>query len=598
MKTKVLIFLILNSTFILDARAGSATWNLNPTSGDWNTPGNWTPNTVPNGPADVATFADSGQETVSLSTSVVVDSVTFSADASAYVINAFPVMTLEVSGSGIVNNSGVTQTFIANATSESDSGGITFSNSAVVGSNVAINVLGGHPDGSGGQVFFEDSSSAGQATFDVVGSVPDAYPSIVWFDDSSTAGNATIILHQDGQLFVNGPTGQHPTLANANVTSTGGITHIIDGATAGHATIDNVSVSPNWYANLEIGSDSTAGNATITNQGATATSSNGSTLFIGPASGGNAIITCNGGDGQGKRGGSVSFGFINATDTGTADHATLIANGGTDGGSGGRIVFTENAVGGVARCELFGNGTLDISQRYPGIGIGSLEGDGMVSLGARNLSVGANDLETEFSGVIEDGGLGGSLKKVGTNRFTLSGANTYKGGTIVNAGILAVANTGGSGTGAGGVEVKGGSLGGSGTIAGVVKIGTGAFLAPATYTNNEATLTIQSALFFNNDATYVCTFKARKNKERSDLVIANGVTINGATINLQAQTRGRLRPGLTLTLISNTSANPIEGNFSNLADGSTVTIGQNTFQADYEGGDGNNLTLTVVAAAP
>src|SRR6266446_2574459 len=32
------------------AFGGSATWNLNPTSGDWNTATNWTPETVPNGP--------------------------------------------------------------------------------------------------------------------------------------------------------------------------------------------------------------------------------------------------------------------------------------------------------------------------------------------------------------------------------------------------------------------------------------------------------------------------------------------------------------------------------------------------------------------
>ena len=30
-------------------RAGSATWDLNPGSGDWNTATNWTPATVPNG---------------------------------------------------------------------------------------------------------------------------------------------------------------------------------------------------------------------------------------------------------------------------------------------------------------------------------------------------------------------------------------------------------------------------------------------------------------------------------------------------------------------------------------------------------------------
>jgi hypothetical protein len=34
---------------------GSATWKLNPGSGDWNTASNWMPATVPNGPSDVAT---------------------------------------------------------------------------------------------------------------------------------------------------------------------------------------------------------------------------------------------------------------------------------------------------------------------------------------------------------------------------------------------------------------------------------------------------------------------------------------------------------------------------------------------------------------
>lgn len=35
------------------------------------------------------------------------------------------------------------------------------------------------------------------------------------------------------------------------------------------------------------------------------------------------------------------------------------------------------------------------------------------------------------------------------------------------------------------------------------------------------------------------------------------------------------------------------GTFSNLADGSTFTVNGNTFQADYERGTGNDLTLTV-----
>ncbi len=49
-----------------------------------------------------------------------------------------------------------------------------------------------------------------------------------------------------------------------------------------------------------------------------------------------------------------------------------------------------------------------------------------------------------------------------------------------------------------------------------------------------------------------------------------------------------------IVLMSNTSAAPISGIFSNLADGATVVVGSNTLEASYEGGDGNDLTLTVV----
>ena len=111
----------------------------------------------------------------------------------------------------------------------------------------------------------------------------------------------------------------------------------------------------------------------------------------------------------------------------------------------------------------------------------------------------------------------------------------------------------------------------------------------------KATLTIQSALTFKADATYTYRFKAKRNRARTDKVIANGVTINsGATLALSGQTKGALRQGLAMTLISNTSANPISGTFSNLPDGGIVTINGNNFQASYSGGDGNDLTLTVV----
>jgi hypothetical protein len=47
-------------------------------------------------------------------------------------------------------------------------------------------------------------------------------------------------------------------------------------------------------------------------------------------------------------------------------------------------------------------------------------------------------------------------------------------------------------------------------------------------------------------------------------------------------------------VITNTSATAISGTFVTLPDGGVITFGGNNFQANYEGGDGNDLTLTVV----
>jgi hypothetical protein len=50
----------------------------------------------------------------------------------------------------------------------------------------------------------------------------------------------------------------------------------------------------------------------------------------------------------------------------------------------------------------------------------------------------------------------------------------------------------------------------------------------------------------------------------------------------------------SFTVIDKRGATAISGTFSSLPDGGTLTIGSNTFAADYAGGDGIDLTLTVV----
>ena len=69
---------------------------------------------------------------------------------------------------------------------------------------------------------------------------------------------------------------------------------------------------------------------------------------------------------------------------------------------------------------------------------------------------------------------------------------------------------------------------------------------------------------------------------------------SGAQFEFKVTGNKELRVGKSATVISNTSATPISGTFANLPDGSIFTVGPNTFQVSYSGGDGNDLTLTVV----
>ncbi|MCP3974030.1 MAG: hypothetical protein GY720_06000, partial [bacterium] len=85
------------------------------------------------------------------------------------------------------------------------------------------------------------------------------------------------------------------------------------------------------------------------------------------------------------------------------------------------------------------------------------------------LIVGGTDSST-FDGLIKNAtGGSGSLKKVGSGTFTLTGSNTYSGGTAVTEGALVADNSSGSATGSGSVEVNiGAQLSGSGSVSGAV----------------------------------------------------------------------------------------------------------------------------------
>lgn len=523
--TLLLVFLSVNTSV-----AGSATWNLNPIRGDWNTAANWTPMTVPNGtfpfgPFDIATFARSNITSVSLSAEVNVNSIVFVPNASAFTINTQSQL-LRLEGAGILNSSGTTQNIVAGR----PFGLIGFFNNSSAGTNVTYTV---EPDPTNGQGF-------GGA---------------IIFGDSSTAGDATFIFPEN-------------TLSNGD----GGFVLFEESATAGTAEF-------------------------IVSGGVGSGAHGARVQFFNTSNADQATFTINGGKGSDFLGGG-ELRFSQASGAGTA---TLIANGGSFA-PGGLIIFEDHAHGGTAQVKVFGNGTLDISAQKDGsVTIGSIEGDGDVFLGGAQLVVGRNDLNAVFSGTIQNGGsnggVGGSLVKIGGGKLVLAGANTYSGGTRVMHGQLFVNNPRRSGTGSGTVLVDGGKLGGNGFIGAGVRIGTGsgtgATLAPGGAVGSTGTLEIKRALTFNSDGIY--QVQVNSSNVTADEVVANGVTLNaGAQFAFADLGNGTLPLGTAFTIIGNTAATPIAGRFSNLADGLVFTANGNTYRVDYKGGDGNDLTLTVV----
>jgi autotransporter-associated beta strand protein len=569
-----------------DTFAGSAVWNLDPTNGDWNTAANWTPETVPNSETDIASFGQSDVTDISVP-SIELDSVMFGADASPFtftVYNPTDVAYLIFWGAGVINNSPVEQTFIDLTSPFSSS--IQFRNNATAGDRVTY-----YSSAGGNAIFFFNSSNAGTATF-IVNTSLDFYGAGA---ETPSAANATIINDRGDTYFSYGGTAANAVITNQH----GGQTDVGFGGDAGNATITNEGTmgADGWQSHTYIGGS--AGTATITNNPATV---------------------------EGEKGGYTSYGTTNLSDsptiisngssfadpasagitfvTGSTGNAILIAHGGTNGGAGGQIVFKGYpGDGDTTRIVMDGNALLDISLHSPPeLNIGSLEGDGEVYVGANNLTIGANNLSTEFGGQIQDGGRhnlpGGSITKTGSGTLTLSGASTYTGGTSVNAGVVLVNSMVGSGTGTGTVQVNAGTLGGVGTIFGPVTIGMGsgggAILQPGFGHNKPVVLTLQSALTFKSDSTYTVNLNTRK--PRTDMVVANGVTIEpGAQFNLNSIGDGKLHLGRILKVLSNNLfRTAISGSFANLIDGSTVTVGMNKFQVSYEGGDGNDLTLKVV----
>jgi fibronectin-binding autotransporter adhesin len=296
-------------------------------------------------------------------------------------------------------------------------------------------------------------------------------------------GTAPVTLSGTATLQLLGQIGSSAAIYNNNLSVVGGADSTIDVSPA-------VSLSVVSMGNLQVDNGSgttlnvTAASA-LTGQPYGLTL--GNVLLLGNAN----INVANNTVGGGNALGTLTLGQLN--DNGTKRTITFGGAGAVTLNSSatslvpGTVVDINNvtlnsnnatALGNAATVNLGTNGALAVGANQSISALNSsASGAGQVNISpGKSLTVGSTDnLSSNFSGSINGGG---SLIKAASGTLTLTGANTYKGSTTINAGTLQIGATGSIAStsvsvAAGGTLLLAGSTGGLPSAVNITTHGTG-----------------------------------------------------------------------------------------------------------------------------
>jgi fibronectin-binding autotransporter adhesin len=294
---------------------------------------------------------------------------------------------------------------------------------------------------------------------------------------------------------------------------------------------------------------------------------------------------------------TLAFGGSINVSSGNTNNQTIQSNLllGQDGTSTGSFTFTNNSTTAGQLLTISG----DVSQTTQ---------NSNNPARTINLNGAGNGL---ISGVINGNGTPSgnpaqplvTVAKSGAGTWTLSGANTYAGGTNVTAGTLLVTNTTGSGTGTGAVTVTGsgttfggGTTNGTGGVSGSVTVGSGANLSPSSSTGNTGILKT-GALTLQSGSNYLVDINGATLGTQYDQVSVIGtVNISGSVLKVTLGNGFTPNPATqAFVLISNDGTDAVTGVFGGT---SVIPAG---YRVDYQYNDstssltgGNDVALIAV----
>ena len=290
---------------------------------------------------------------------------------------------------------------------------------------------------------------------------------------------------------------------------------------------------------LALSGNGTLGTSTISISGGTLDMGGKSlTNAFGSLTGGtlsNGTLTNNGSN-FGLQSGTVSavLAGTNGVNKTTSGTVTLSGNntytGGTTINAGTLQIGHANALG-TSGNITFSGGTMQFASGGSGADYGA-----RIKNSASAIILDTNTNNVTFSGAIDSSNTAG-LTKNGTGTLALSGANTYTGGTTINAGTLTLSGASGA-LGSGNVTVGGSTaleLGNSGTpvvsnnISGsgtIRQTGSGVTSLSGTNTNTGAVEATAGTLLFSGAGALSASTSSLNASNSATLSFADGTTLN------------------------------------------------------------------------